>query len=307
MKSIITLISFFLFAFSLAFAQDEMPVEVIQRETSMGIQSGFMITIKNAELKTVIKDWEKEIKDSKFTDILKKADTKVQLKHIGDEYIADNAIIQTISSMPLTVIATISDIQGGIRFIGFIKQDSTFISKENTKEETFLAAQNYIRSFGIESLKKIIEEDLDQAQDELKSLEKDLNKLMDDKNNFEEKIVNDSADIRDTRNQISVNLVEQGKQLKIVEMAKDTLYTFNKKSDEYKIFKNKLKDEQRTMKKLVKTNKSYHSKVRKYELDIDKNKNNINNNLNEQWAQKESINKQKQVVFNIEEHLKRIK
>lgn len=307
MKFILLLFSYFLFAFATVNAQDEMPVEVINRETSMGSQSGFMITIKNANLKTVTKEWEKEIKNSKFSDILKKSETKVQFIHQNDEYIANNAIIKTISSEPLTVITTISDIHGGIRFIAFIKYDSIFISKESSKEETCLAAKNYIRGFGIKSLKNVVKKELNQEKDKLKNLEKGMENLISDKDDFEKEINSDSSDIRDLKNQIKANLIDQEKQLSKVEIAKDTLYTFNKKSDEYKIFKNKLKDEQRSLKKLVKNNKSYHMKIKKNELDIEKAYNNIQNNVQEQGHQKDLIHKQKRLVSDIEKHLRNIK
>lgn len=307
MKTIYLLIICVFLSFISIYAQDEMPVEITQRETSMGMQSGFMITIKNANLKTVTKEWEKEIKNSKFTDILKKSDAKVQFKHQGDEYIAENATIQTISSDPITVIATISDIQGGIRFIAFIMHDSVFISRDNTKEETFLAAKNYVRSFGIESLKNVVAASLAEEQNILKNLEKGLDKLISNKESYEKEISSDSSDIREINNQIKCNIFDQEKQRGNVQMAKDTLYNFDKKSEDYKTFKSKLKEEQRSMKKLIKTNKSLHLKIKKFELAIDKAYDNIQTNIREQGEQKDLIYNQKTVVTAIEEHLKNIK
>ncbi len=106
---------------------------------------------------------------------------------------------------------------------------------------------------------------------------------------------------------IKTNLLDQDRQLEKVSLAKDTLYTFEKKSDEFKFFKKKLKTEQKFIKKLEKDNKSFHAKIKKYELNIEKYKEDIASNLKEQKLQKNLIDKQKQNIKAIEKRLKSIK
>lgn len=306
MKSYL-LIVFFSFLSTVIFSQEYMKVENVTRETSNGIQPGFLITVKEANFKTVQKEWEKNIKNSKITDVLKKSELKVQFAHKGDEYIADNAIIPSISSRPISVIANITDIKEGIRIIAFFILDSVYISKGNSKEETYLAAQNYMRNFGIKALKQAISSNIDDQEDYLKELENRLIKLRSKKDDYEKGIGKNESNIREMKSSIKTNLIDQDRQMEIVNLAKDTLYTFDKKSDEYKIFKGKLKTEQKEISKLEKNNKSYHAKIKKYELSIEKYKENISLNLKEQKLQKSIIDKQKLNIKAIEKKLQSVK
>jgi predicted nucleic acid-binding Zn-ribbon protein len=284
-----------------------MPLEEVTRETSKGIQTGYMITVKGADFKATQKEWEKNIKNNKFIDILKKSETKVQFSHKGDEYIATNALINSISSTPISVMATITDIKEGVRVIAYFKLDSVNISSKNSKEETYLAAQNYLRNFGIDALKQTINDELDNEKEILKDFTNQLKKLRSKKDDYEKSIGKNKANIREMESSIKANLIDQDRQDNKVHLAKDTLHTFNRKTEEYKTFKGKLKDEQQAFKKLQKANKSYHSKIKKYELSIDKAEENIKNNIKEQNTQKEMIKKQKLVIVAVEDRIKKIK
>ncbi|MDA3930219.1 MAG: hypothetical protein PF541_14815, partial [Prolixibacteraceae bacterium] len=187
MKSYL-LIVFFFFLSTVIFSQEYMKVENVTRETSKGIQQGFLITVKDADFKTVQKEWEKSIKDCKFFDVLKKSESKVQFSHQGDEYIANNVIINTISSTPISVMATIADIQEGIRVIAFFQLDSVYISKDNSKEETYLATKNYLRSFGIDMLQQTVKSHLESQENLLNDLENELSKLQSKKDDYEKSI-----------------------------------------------------------------------------------------------------------------------
>ncbi|MCY1722251.1 hypothetical protein OU798_17995 [Prolixibacteraceae bacterium Z1-6] len=316
MKKHLALLLIFL-ACVVAEAQEKVEVEVSEKEMSEGIQTAFTVFIPESSAKSVTKEWEKFINERSIfefatkgtTQTFEKAfmgisnifsdDKKVYSKRslkieerAGNELIAFNVVHEDISNLYLDVIAKISAVDSGVYVNSFIKYaDSVFISEANTSVDNLNTIKEYIRQFGVETYKIVVAEQVESEEKELKKQEDILKDSKRAIKQLDKSIGRYDTEIDQHKYDTKVLTRELEGIEERLQMAKGALRNTKKKSEEYYLIKEKVKEVENERKKNLNSLKSNKNKISKNQSAIKDAENQIIANEKIQAIQSEVIKK----------------
>jgi len=332
MKTFLCLILIIL-AGVVAKAQQKVEVEVSEKEMSEGIQTAFTVFIPESSSKVVTKEWKKYMNERSIFEFAtkgtaqtfekailgisnlfsedKKEYSKKSLKieeRAGNEIVANNVVHEDISNLHLDVIAKFSAIDSGVFVSSFFKYaDSVFISESNTSSDNLNTIKEYIRQFGVETYRVVVDEQVKLEEKELKKQEGILKDSERDNKQLNKSIGRYETEI----DQYKYNIKVQERELEGIEerlqTAKVSLRSTEKKSDEYYLVKEKVKSVEKERKQNLNSLKSNKNKIKKNQSNIQDAQNEILANEKLQEMQKEVIQKQMLRVEEFETKLENIK
>uniref|UniRef100_UPI0032175E11 hypothetical protein n=1 Tax=uncultured Draconibacterium sp. TaxID=1573823 RepID=UPI0032175E11 len=332
MKTLISLVLLFLFCVT-AGAQEKVIVEVSEKEMSEGVQTAFSVLIPESSPKVVTKEWKKFINERSIFEFATKGTAQTFEKAIlgisnnfsdekkgysknalkieersGNELVAHNVVHQNISDVGLDVIAQVSAADSGVYLNSFFKYtDSVFISESNTSVEDLNTIKEYIRQFGVETYKVVVADQIKAEEKELKKQEDILKDSQRSNKQLDKSIGRYESDIDEYKYNIKVQQRELESIDERLQTYKASLRSTNKKSDEYYLVKENLKNAEREHKKNLKSLKSNKNKIKKNQSNIKDAKSDIAANKKVQKIQKEVIEKQEERVEEYKRKLTSIK
>lgn len=279
-------------------AQTNIVVEETSRAFSKGEQPSFLVTIPQAKLKEVEKEWIKYIRK----------DSKGKPETINGEVWMPGAVVKNISPDPINIYSRLTETQEGVILTAWIAiTDVAFVSKQlNTDQD--LAAQNYVRNFAVEQYKAAVKSELKDEQDKLKKLENELDGLIKDEEKSVKKISEhkrsierNEAAIVTSKNDQKLKAEQVANQKRVVEQLRNTPGDAFKEAE--KTLK-KMEDEQR---KLEKDNEKLNRDIDNWNKDIRSEERGIEKSKQDQRLKREEIEKQKNVVNEVQRKLNGIK
>ncbi len=316
----------------IVFAQGLVEVTISPKEMSEGTQTAFTVFIPEAQPKLVESEWKRFINDKSFFDFAttgtaqtvekafigisnifsqeKKSFTKNALKveKKGDELIVRNVIHEEVTQNHIDVYARISAAEEGAYLNSFFKySDSIFIDQTNVPEDVLLSLKLYLREFGVEAYRKVVEL---QIADEKSILSKEENvlKKMERKNKGEHKSIDrKETNIDDYNYDIAMHQNEMDRLSLRTKMLKDSVSRVGKKSVQYDSLKESMKDLSKERKKTSKKIKGLKNKIKSNQRKISKSNSGINANIKEQELQQEVINSQENRIRDFETKLENIR
>jgi len=186
---------------------------------SLGEQNAFSMDYKDAEKKMVEKAIDEAIKNY----------GKVKRNRKADEWNCLQCQAPAVSSSPLNIYYKIEEGKGQMTSYIFFDDGTKFISSENDSDAA-KAIDNINMSIKYDVQRMVIEEELKDEEKNLKSVEKDLSKLVDKNEDLHNDIEDYKKKISEAENDIVKNLQEQEdkkmeieKQKRIVEKVTDAL------------------------------------------------------------------------------------
>lgn len=261
MKTLLTFLISILFI--QVIAQDSIKVNVEQRPTSFGIQTGFEMVVPQATPDEAIDLWKKTITPKEF---LKKTP---KTKKIKDEWWTNNIVVKEITSMPLTVITQISSFPGHIYVRVFFQSENGFLGSSGSAENITEAAKNYVRNYGVDLYRLAVENELNDEERKLAVLEKKLKQLERKNKSFGESIseVKQDQALLNSEVRIQSDLLNNDQT--------NTIGASSQTADDE--LKSNLKTAEKELKRAQKAEDRYNRKIRKNEkeqrnliLDIEK-------------------------------------
>ncbi len=286
-------------------SKSTLEVVEVERKTSAGDATGWMVFIPDAQLKNIENDWKTKIfragKYSKKDGNPKPVYTKNDL-----ERIAFHTSVNELYPKPIIVYAFISSADGGVKVSAFFNVDNDFASA-SLHEDLFISAKNFMNDFLIESVRKVKSEDLKKEKSKLKSLEKELSSLKKQRDNYEKSIVKSSSNIVDYENQVKTNLTDQKLVNDHISDIKLTLASVAPDTEAHKEFKKRQKNEEKKLKSLVSKNKSLQKKINSEHQSIRSNKEKIEQNIKNQESQSALIEQQVSLISQKEKDLEGVK
>lgn len=316
MKRLILLSVFLSFSF-FAISQ-KIEVEVGEKNMSKGQQMAFTVVIPDAKPKDVESEWRKYVNNRGFGERIgnlatqignvfkseenKSSRDKLKVEKNGDELFVRSIEAASITSHSMDLYARTTELAGGCQFSAFFQYtDSVFINTSNADPERIESIKSYIRDFGIEAYKSVLDDQIKEAKDEVANQE-DILKSMGSVTKKEEKAITRAesdiqeynAGIFEVENDI-VRLDES------ITANKATFATLTKKTPEYKIAKTELKELSNEKSKYFKQIKSLKGKIKSKELDIKSSKNKIAANDLKMEAQQKVIQEKEQIVMQLNE------
>ncbi len=262
----------------------QMPVEVkvVDRPSSLGVQSAFEVVVPQAKTNDAIDLWKKTI----IPGGLFKKNPKMEKQK--DEWIVNNVVINDITSTPLNVFTQISSFPENIYIRIFLQSEGGFLGSAGSSPQTTMAANNFIRNYAVDLYKQAVEKELKQEQNKLSSLENNQNKLYRQNKSFNNKI-------EDARRNES-ELKGEARQNEMLKNYQDSIQYINLNPNDDKAREKLDKEIKSTEKDLNRSQRSQSKYERK-----------VNKNLKDQRGKADEIEKQKLHVREIKIKLENIR
>lgn len=212
-------------AFTSGFAQ-EVSVhapEVVESPKNMfqGPKNCFSITMMNAKDKVVEELWE---------DLIKTYDSKVKRVRKADVRKAEDVRIQAISGTgTINIYSLIEELGEDVVFSIWLEMDDgNFLSTSNYPNSV-TEVEKLLQNFGISVKRKMVEIELEDEQDELEDLNKDLEKMVKEKEKLEGDIEDYKKRIEEAKKDIESNLENQNSLKEKIEEQKTQVEMISKK------------------------------------------------------------------------------
>lgn len=322
MKRLILLTVFL--SFSLFAIAQKIEVEVGEKSMSKGQQMAFTVVIPDAKAKDVEAVWRKYVNNRGFGERIgnlatqignvfkseenKSSRDKLKVEKNGDELFVRSIEATSITKHSMDLYARMTELAGGCQFSAFFQYtDSVFINMSNADPERIESMKSYIRDFGVEAYKSVLDDQIKEAKNEVLNQE-DILKSMGSVTKKEEKaITRAESDIQEYNAgifEVESDIVRLDES---ITANKTRFATLTKKTPEYYAAKTELKELAKGKAKYFKQIKSLKGKIKSKELDIKSAKNKIAENDLKMEEQQKVIQEKEQMVMQLIEKKEAIK
>ena len=289
-----------------ASSQYVVEVETGEKNMSKGLQMAFTVVIPEAKSSDIEPVWRKYVNNRSVGERISNLATQVgnifrsdenkadrdrlRVEKKGDELYVRSVEEDKISKHSLDVYARITEVPDGCQFSAFFQYtDSAFITESNVDAERILSLKAYIRDFGVEAYKSVVDDQIKQANKEVSNQE-DVLKDIEAKTKKEEKaITRFEGDIQEFNAgifEVESDIVRLNETITAKKVA---FAAFAKGTPEYDLAKKELKDLEKQKSGYFRDIKSLKGKIKSKELNIRSAKDEIADN-------DQSVKKQKLVI-----------
>lgn len=302
-KLLLVLIAAVSFSFTqLTVAQQISQVNMEMVNISKGQQPAYIINIPNAEMASVVKDWEKIIRQN----------TKSKVEENAGEISILGTQINEIHHAPINIYSLIYKEDTTVRVVAAFEIDSVFfdfnkLEVTHANQKTQNQILNFMQNFAISEYTEVVAGELDFEEDKLDELNDDFKDLVKENENMKKEIKSNEQKIKNSQDAI-LNYETENTRL-LTELADKNAEVSVLSGDEAR--QKKAKDE---LKSLEKNKKSVENSLEKeqkniveYESDIKSLNREIETNEKLQEEVQESISTQQEVVKKVKSKLEGIK
>jgi len=315
MKRIFTLTVILTFSL-LASSQQKIQVEIGEKTMSQGQQMAVTMLIPEAKMKDVESLWKKYVNNRGFGErignlatqignVFKSSENqanrdKLKVEKKGDEWYVRSIEQSAITSHSMDIYARMTDMPDGCQFSAFFQYtDSVFISESNADQERIQNMKSYIREFGVEAYKSVVDDQIKEAKKEVSNQEAVKKDIESDSRKEEKAIARFESDIQEFNAgifEVESDIVRLNEN---ITAKKVTFTTLTKKTPEYDAAKQELKGLEKEKSKYFSKIKSFKTKIKSKELDIKSAKNNIAQNELKIIKQEKVIQEKEQIVMDL--------
>lgn len=279
----------------LAKAQQKIEVETGEKNMSKGQQMAVIVLIPEAKPADVEPVWKKYINNRSFGErvgnlavqignLFKNEDNKVNRDKLKVEKNGDELYVRSIeeailSKHSMDIYARMTELPQGCQFYAFFQYtDSVFINESNVDQEHIENMKSYIRNFGVEVYKNVVDEQIKEARKEVTKQEDALEDIQSASKKQEKAIARYETDIQEYNAGI-VDVEADIKRLdENITPKKIALEALTKKTPEYDAAKKELKELSKEKSGYFGKIKSLKSKIKSKETDINTAKGKITQN-----------------------------
>jgi len=312
-------------------AQERINVTVETKEMSQGMQTAFSVFIPESEVKMVENQWRKFINERSFFEFagkgtaqtiekafigisnifsaekktFEKKSLKVEKK--GNELVVRNVVHEQVTSNHVDVFAQVTGVDYGVNVSSFFKySDSIFISESNVSEHALLSLKSYIREFGVETYRKVVEEQIFNQQKEYRKQEGVLRQLENKNKKLYNSIGKFEAEIDECNNTIRIlknELIAMEDELAAAKIARRNT---SRNSPEYDQIRENFKIRKKQYKKVEREIKSEKKKITRNQTRIRKAKADILINDRDQIEQRSIVEQEELKITELKKKLANI-
>ncbi|CAN5358203.1 hypothetical protein BH09BAC1_BH09BAC1_16470 [soil metagenome] len=254
-------------------------VEGVTRTMSQGEQPGFAVTLPKADVKLVERAWEDAVRGNNKSKMVKGS----------NEWVTMGTLLPQVSQYTLDVYARPISTTEGVILEVFFRDVSGFIGAE--RNLIYPQAEKFVNDFARAQHKVTLENQLDAAEDVLKSLEKESSSLSKDLEKLNSCVTENTMGVNDNKNEIATNDADQERLRQQIQAQKQKILDAAKLSPEAKKAEEKnLNSLEKDLKSLMKDKEKLLQKNVKSDSDIRDTNQEIKN------KEVEVSNKQKQIA-----------
>lgn len=303
MKKITSLL-FLFWATTLTMGYAQKPVQISLQMVSMskGENPAYVSIIPEANYENTVKNWKKIIRQN----------TKNKVREENHEIIIEGTQIPIISEEPLTIYSAIIKMDSSLKLIALFEIDSAFYdfesSPKSVKDEK-LNSQiiHFIRNFSVEQYLFAVEEELDEENNKLQSLNKALSKLTKENENLLKEISENEQNIKSSEDAISGYELENTRKLEEIDAKKQSIASIGEDATLRDQAEKQLKSLEKEKKSIESALEKENKNIIKFNSEIESLNLKVERNKELQALKMEEINKQEDVVEKAKAELHSIK
>ncbi len=293
-KIFFTVLSLISFA---AFAQQPILVDMAPKDANSITQSAFRVSIPQATLNDVKKDWLKYMSNN----------SKGKANEENGEFIQYRAVNKNISPKPFDIYSKLLETTQGVEIaVRLTQNNKSFVSK-NINDGTDLAVKKYLHDFAVIQYRNAVQLELDREIEKQKQLEKKLSALIDEEEKSAQKIINnqrstglavEAISVKDSDIQSATDKIHDQKQM-VTYTASDP--------NAHKGAKKTLKELESEKKDLQKASTSEGKQIDSRDIENREEERKIKDLQQQQELVMKSLENQKKLIFEVRNKLANIK
>lgn len=279
-------------------------VEVNQKTVTMskGEQPAYTVFIPESNYEEVVENWVKIIRQN----------TKSKVEETEHEFIILATEIKEIINKPINLYSAVIKADSSVKIIAAFEIDSVFFSyiEENKtieNEKTHHHIQNFMRDFAIEQYKDFVSEELSEAENLLKTKNKEYKDLSKQIENYQKSIQENEQKIKDSQDLISSYEGENERKQGEINKKKESVASLSGEPELEKQAKSQLKSLEKEKKSLGNKLEKENKNIVEYQSEITEYDRQIEDLLENQLEKKNEIEVQEDVVNSIKTKLAGIK
>ena len=296
-----------------AAAQNKIDVDVSNKKMSKGEHTAFTVMIPDSETDEVTASWRKYVNvrptgeridnlNTQIGNIFRNKDNrfkreKLKMVKNGEELYIRSVAIDQISKYPMDVYATINQLPEGCQLSAFFQYtDSLFIDETNVEENLFSSIKDYVRNFGVETYRTIMDNNIKVAS---KAVTREQNRLKDLQASTlreEKSILRNESAIQEYNARISQLRTDSANLVKNLESRQKELTELAKDSAEYMLVEKEITSLEKEKTRFSRDIRYLKTRIKSKELDIESAKNQIASNELEIDNQTKLIENKQQVA-----------
>ncbi|MFT7589305.1 MAG: hypothetical protein ACI959_001522 [Limisphaerales bacterium] len=277
-----------------AFAQlPEIPVEEKPMNMVMGEQNGYEVIIVGGEAKDVAGQMKKTFREYK-------GKTSGNFK---EELFFEGLIIKSVSDSTINMHVRMFDVAEDTKVMVFFDLWDGFLSSEKHPDQSQIAS-DILAHFGLQYQKILVERHLKEEMKNAKTLERELNGLITDKEKMHKSVNESERVIERLRVDISENELDQERKRAQIEAQKDVITKIQGGlGDEVNEADKTLNNLEKELNRLEKEHERMHGKIENNESSIKDTERKVEKNLLGQTEKTAEIKAQGEVIIGVKTHL----
>ena len=302
-KRICTSLITLLFALPL-FLNAQKKIDIIQESAtlSIGNQPTYQISIPDANLESVKKDWMKLIRQN----------TKSKIEETGSEMNITGTLIKEIYHEPFNIYSALIGTDSAAKLVAAFEIDSVFFSADEANkniqnEKTGNAIKNFIREFAVNQYKIAVQVQVDKEEKNLSKLNKEFESLSKQVESDRKDIKGNEQSIKNSQDAIATYEKDNERKITEINAKKEAIADIKDSPEMQKTAKEELKNLEKEKKSVENSLEKEQKNIVKYQTNIDELDRAVENNLKLIEEKKIEITNQETVVKQVTNTLNGIK
>jgi hypothetical protein len=293
--------------------QNKVEVDVSNKKMSKGEHTAFTVIIPNSQSDEIAASWRKYVNvrqtgeridnlNTQIGNIFRNKDNRVKREKLkmvrnGEELFIRSIVIDQISHSPMDVYATITQLTEGCQLSAFFQYtDSVFVDETNVEENLFTTVKDYVRNFGVETYKTIMDNNIKVASKEVTKEQNHLKDLQASTLREEKAILRNQSAIQEYKAKIVQLQKDSANAIQNIASKEEELAELEKDSAEYMLVNKELTTLEKEKLRSTREIRALKTRIKSKELDIESAKNQIASNELEIDNQTKIIEDKQQVA-----------
>jgi len=277
---------------------NEVPVNQPAASVTMDIQQGQMVVlIPQARLKDVQKDWAKYVGYG----------SKGKAASADGQYSQYGAVNKNISPDPFNITAKFLSTSDGVRVTVWLSDNNNFQNTNEPSGDRSLALQKYVHDFAVTEYKQAVVYELDDDKAQQKAMEDQLTKMIREEDKAAKRKEEDNRSIIKANDAIITNRQDIQATSAQIESQKGMVQTTASDPNATKGAEKTLRELEKDKRELQKRNDNESKYILLWTNDITASERVIADNRERQANQRAAIERQKQVILQVQAKLENIR
>lgn len=296
-----------------AFSQYRVEVETDEKKMSKGNQTAFTVMIPDAKTDEIAVLWKKYVNirpsgeridnlNTQIGNIFRSKENRVKRENLkmirnGDELFIRSVEIDRISNYPMDVYARLTQLPEGCQLSAFFQYtDSVFLNELNVDENKIILLQSYVRDFGVEAYKTVMDKNIKLASKEVSKEQNRLKELQANTLREEKSILRNETAIQEFKDRIAQLKADSASLIETIDLRGQEIEAMDKDSVEYMLLEKELTELEKQKIRYAREIKTLKTRIKSRELDIESARNQITSNELEMDNQVKVIENKQQVA-----------